>query len=73
MHEGPSEGNDMVQDLEEVLHIGELENGHPAMLVMSELIVDDHEEADEHVGRSHTSKTDKGLLSDTNPWRVTHT
>ena len=40
------------------------------MLIELEIIVDDHDEADEKVGGSDTSKNDQSLLTDGDPWRV---
>lgn len=67
MHEGPSECDDMIQDLEEVLNVGELEDGQPSMLEVSKFVFNDDAEADEHIGCSQTSQTDEALLVDGGP------
>lgn len=61
----------MVQDLDEVLDIGELEDGQPSTLEVSQLIVGDQEEADEQVGCSEASQTDEGFLADATPRGMT--
>lgn len=43
------------------------------MLINLEIIVDDHDEANEKVGGSDTSKNDQSLLADGDPWRVADT
>jgi hypothetical protein len=40
------------------------------VLVLPELVVDDHAKADGHVRGSDGSKADQGLLTDAEPWRV---
>lgn len=62
------ECNDMVQSLHEVLNIGELEDGQPSMLDVTKLIVNEHDEADDHVGCSESSQTNEGFLADIGPW-----
>lgn len=58
----------MVQDLDEVLNIGELEDGQPAMLDVTQLVVNEEDKADEQVGCSEASQTDEGFLADASPW-----
>jgi hypothetical protein len=60
----------MVEDLDQVLNIGELEDGQPSMSNVSQLVVNNHDEADDHVGGSEASQTDEGFLADAGPWRV---
>lgn len=40
------ERDGMVESLDEVLDVGKLESGQPSMVVVLNLIVDDHDEAD---------------------------
>jgi hypothetical protein len=63
-------GDDMVQNLDEVLKVGELEDGQPSMVVMLDLIIDDHDEAGDQVGCNQTSQTDESLLANAEPWRM---
>ena len=53
--------------------VGEFEGSEPAMLIELEVVLDDHEEADEKVGGSETSEGDQSLLANGNPWRVADT
>ena len=66
------ECNPMVKSLEEVCDIGELKRSQPAMLINSQLIIKDHDEAGQHISSSDATKPDQGFLSDADPWRVAH-
>ena len=66
-------GHQLVQSQHEVGHVGEFEGSQPSVLVATDLVVDDHAEADGHIDGSESSKTDQGLLADTEPWRVADT
>lgn len=54
----------MVQSLNEVLDVGEFEESQPSVVVVLDLIVDDHDEASNHVGCNYASQTDKSFLAD---------
>ena len=60
----------MVEKLKEVRNVGELEDSQPAMIVTLDLVVEDHEEADDKAGKSDTTQTDENLLADAHPWRM---
>jgi hypothetical protein len=63
-------GDDLVEELKKVLNVRELEDGEPTTVVARDLVVDDHEEADEQVCRSQGSKAGESLLADAGPWGV---
>jgi len=54
----------LVNDLEEVLDAGVLEECQQAGLIACDIVVDDREEAEEHVCSSQTTKADESLLTD---------
>jgi hypothetical protein len=60
----------LVEKLKEVRNVGELEDSQPAMIVTLDLVVEDHEEADDKAGKSDTTQTDENLLADAHPWRM---
>ena len=63
-------GDDLVEKLKRVLNVRELEDGEPTTVVARDLVVDDHEEADEQVCYSQASKAGESLLADAGPWGV---
>jgi hypothetical protein len=40
------------------------------MFIAFDLIIDDHDEAGQHVGSNDTTEADQSLLADGNPWGV---
>lgn len=64
------ECDDVIEELQEVCNVCELEDCQQAMLLNLEVIVDDHDEADEEIRSGETSKTNQSLLSNTSPWRM---
>jgi hypothetical protein len=60
----------LVEKLKEVRNVGELEDSQPAMIVTLDLVVEDHEEADDKAGKSDTTQTDENLLADAHPGRM---
>jgi hypothetical protein len=60
----------LVEKLKEVRNVGELEDSQPAMFIMINLVVEDHEEAHDKVGKGETTQSDENLLADARPWRM---
>lgn len=58
----------MVEKLNEVRDVGKLEDGDHAGMVALEFVLDECQEADEHVCCSQASKADESLLTDADPW-----
>jgi hypothetical protein len=60
----------LVEKLKKVRNVGELEDSQPTMIVTIDLVVENHEEADDEVGKCDSTQRDENLLADAYPWRM---
>ena len=66
------ECNPLIKHLQEIHNVRELEASQPTMVIALDLVVDDHQEADEKVHGGEESQADQSLLADADPWRVAY-
>jgi hypothetical protein len=60
----------LVEKLKKVRNVGELEDSQPTMIVTIDLVVENHEEADDEVGKCDATQRDENLLANAYPWRM---
>lgn len=68
----PYKSNQRIDHLQRVRDVRKLEECQPAMVIIPDVVIEDHQETDEKIGSHETTETSQGLLIQNVPWSMAY-